>query len=159
MHQDCATMLGWCCGMAGDKLTGKKSHCVVFFKSEPHTHNNATDAGGEGCLGDLLSSLLLEVGFCWFLFSSRALKTPGEGDVTLSPCSKAAPCSSREVFPCLSAGCSFPPQLRFSAVINEHRSTKANFTPAEALIPGTQPPIPPLPAEFIPSIDCRVRAC
>lgn len=111
-----------------------------------------TSAGGEGRLEDLLSNLLLEMGFCWFLLSSRALKTPGERDATLSPCSKAAPPSSREVFPCLSAGCSFPPQLRLSAVINQHSSTTANFTPAEALI-RAQPPIRPLSAEFIPSID------
>lgn len=111
-----------------------------------------TNAAGEGHRGDLLSSLLLEMGFCWFLLSSQALKTPGEGDATLSPCFKATLPFSR-VFPYLSAGCCFPPQLRFSAVINQHSSTKADFTPAEALIPSTQLPVPPLPAELIPSID------
>lgn len=150
MHQDHATTLGWCCRLAGDKLMGKKSHCVVSFKSKPHTHKimEHANADDEGHLGDLLSSWLLKMGFCWFPWSSQAMKAPREADATMGPYFKAAPPSSTEIFPCLLLAA---PQLR-SAAINQLSSTRANFTPAKALTPGTQPPVPPLLAEFVPSV-------
>ena len=41
----------------------------------------------------------------------------------------------------------------FSAVINQHSSTEASFTPAKGLTYGTQPPVPSFPIEFIPPVD------
>lgn len=137
--------VGW--GQAnGEEVTV----CCVLQEQTTHTHKimEHANADEEGHLGDLLSSWLLQMGFCWFPWSSQALKTPREADATMGPYFKAAPPSRTEIFPCLFLAA---PQLR-SAAIKQLSSTRANFTPVEALTPGTQPPVPPLLAEFVPSV-------